>query len=549
VVYKCYYYLIENLYLKISIVNRISKRETMKRGVICRKIIEDSMRSGDLDNKKIDKIIKEQCKKHNLKEMPTKVEILGFCKKDERIKLENFLRTKPSRTISGVSVITVVAKPASCPGTCIYCPKGINAPQSYTGLEPAVQRGIRNNYDPFRQTKDRLNQYVLTGHPSDKIELIILGGTFLALDKNYQDFFVKRIFNSLNEKESESLEVAQTLNENARNRCTGLTIETRADYCFEEHINQMLKLGTTRVEIGVQSIYPEVLKKVRRGHTVEDSIKATQLAKDSGLKCTYHMMPGLFVDFKRDLEQFKTLFNDPRFKPDSLKIYPVLVIKGTELYDLWKEKKYQPLSTKEGVKLISEAMKYIPKYCRVIRVQRDIPSNKVVAGIKKSNLRELVEKECERKGFRIREIRYREVGHKIDKEILPDINSVKLFRLDYDASKGKEIFLSFEDKRNDVLIGFLRLRIPFRPFRPEINKKTGLIRELHVYGQAVPIGSSLAKAWQHKGFGKRLLNEAEEIAKNEFDMKKIIVISGVGAKPYYRKFGYKNDGPFVSKVL
>jgi len=510
----------------------------MKKQTICRKIIEVLMRSESLNHKKIDRIIKKQCKKHNLRKMPTKIKILSFCKKYERRKLEIFLRTKPSRTISGVSVITVVANPAPCPGTCIYCPKGVNAPQSYTGLEPAVQRGIRNDYDPFRQTKDRLNQYALTGHPSDKIEVIVLGGTFLALDKSYQDLFVKRTFDALNRKESENLEAAQTLNKNARHRCTGLTIETRADYCFKEHINQMLKLGTTRVEIGVQSIYSDVLKKVRRGHTVEDAIKATQLAKDSGLKCTYHMMPGLFVDFKKDLEGFKILFNDDRFKPDSLKIYPVLVIKGTKLYDLWKEKKYRPLSTEEGVKLISEAIKYIPKYCRVIRVQRDIPSNKVAGGIKKSNLRELVEKECEKKRITIKEMRYREVGHRIEKGITPDISHVKLCRLDYDASGGKEIFLSFEDEKNDVLIGFLRLRIPFKPFRPEIDKNTALIRELHVYGQSVPIGLNIEKAWQHKGFGKKLLQKAEEIARNEFNMKKIIIISGVGVK--FRKFYNSN---------
>ncbi len=521
----------------------------MEKKEICREIIEILVRSRSLDHKKMDRVIKKRCKKYNLKELPTKVEILSFCKKDEREKLEIFLRTKPSRTISGVSVITVVAKPAPCPGTCIYCPRGRDAPQSYTGLEPAVQRGIRNDYDPFRQTKDRLNQYVLTGHPSDKIEVIILGGTFLALDKSYQDWFVKKVFDGLNGKESGGLEVAQRLNEGAEHRCTGLTIETRADYCFEAHIDQMLKLGTTRAEIGVQSIYPEVLKKVRRGHTVDDVIKATQLAKDSGLKCTYHVMPGLFVDFKKDLGQFKILFNDGGFRPDSLKIYPALVIKGTELYDLWKGKKYQPLSTEEGVKLISEAMKYIPKYCRVIRVQRDIPSNKVVAGIKKSNLRELIERESERKGIKIKEIRYREVGHRVEKGIILDINHVKPFRLDYYASRGKEIFLSFEDEKNDVLIGFLRLRIPFKPFRPEINKKTALIRELHVYGQAVPIGSSLEKAWQHKGFGKKLLQKAEKIAKNEFDMKKIIITSGVGVKSYYKKFGYRKDGPFVSKLL
>ena len=521
----------------------------MGKEMICREIIEKLMRSENLDHKKIDKIIKKQCKKYNLSEMPTKVEILSFCKEDEGKKLENFLRTKPSRTISGVSVITVVAKPAPCPGRCIMCPKGINAPKSYTGMEPAIQRGIRNNYDPFLQTKDRLNQYRITAHSSSKIEVIILGGTFLALDKDYQDWFVKRIFDALNEKECEDLEEAHRLNETAIHRCVGLTVETRADYCFEEHINQMLKLGTTRVEIGVQSIYPEVLKKVRRGHTVKDAIHAIQLAKDSGLKASLHIMPGLFVDLKKDLKQFKILFKNSDFKPDSLKIYPTLVIKGTELFDLWKKGEYKPLTTEEGVRLISKAMKYIPKYCRVIRVQRDIPSNKVVAGIKKSNLRELVERECEKKEIRIKEIRYREVGHRIRKGIVPDIDRVKLCRMDYDASNGKEIFLSFEDEKNDVLIGFLRLRIPSKPFRQEIDNKTALLRELHIYGQAVLIGYSLEKAWQHKGFGKKLLKKAEEIAKNEFDMKKIIVISGVGVKPYYRKFSYRNDGPFVSKVL
>jgi elongator complex protein 3 len=541
--------MIENQYLKISIFQQINGKWNMKRGIIFRGIIEKLIESEYLDYKKIDKIIKNECKRHNLKEMPTKVELLSVCKLDERRKLEQFMKKKPTRTVSGVSVITVVAKPASCPGTCIYCPKGSNAPQSYTGLEPAIQRGIRNDYDPFLQTKDRLNQYRLTGHPTDKIEIIILGGTFLALDKDYQEWFTKRILDVLNGKESESLEGAQRLNEATKHRCVGITIETRADYSFEEHIDQMLKLGTTRVEIGVQSVYPEVLRKVRRGHTVEDVVKATQLTKDSCLKTTFHCMPGLFVDFKKDLEQFKILFQDPRFRPDSLKIYPTLVIKGTKLYDMWKKKEYQPLTNEEGVKILSEAMRYIPKYCRVIRVQRDIPSNKIVAGIKKSNLRELVEKECERKGIKIQEIRYREVGHKLERGILPDINSVKLYRLDYDASNGKEIFLSFEDIKNDILIGFLRLRIPYKPFRNEIDEKTGLVRELHVYGQTVPIGLIKKHAWQHKGFGNRLLKESERIAREEFDMRKMVVISGVGTRKYYEKFGYKKDGPFVSKII
>jgi len=516
---------------------------------VCREIIEELMVLDSLDDKIIDEIAKKIAKKHGLSDIPNKVDILRSCKESESEKLKKYLQTKPSRSISGVSVITVVAKPAPCPGKCIYCPKGANAPKSYTGMEPAIQRGIRNNYDPLRQTKDRLNQYKLTGHPSDKIEVIIIGGTFPALEKNYQNWFVKCIFDALNGKESKTLLEAQKLNESAEHRCVGLTIETRPDYCFKEHINQMLELGTTRVEIGVQSVYDEVLEKVKRGHDVKAVVRATKLAKDSGLKVTYRMMPGLFTDFNKDLEQFKVLFSDDRFKPDSLKIYPVLVIPETELYELWKKGEYKPINTEEGTKLICEAMKHIPKYCRVIRVQRDIPNNKVAAGIDKSNLRELVEKECERGGVRIQEIRYREVGHKMAKGVIPDPDKIKLCRMDYDASGGKEVFLSFEDVKNDVLFGFIRLRIPSEPFRKEIDNKTGLIRELHVYGSAVQIGKKKENAWQHKGFGMKLLQEVERIAKEEFSVKKMVVISGVGVRPYYYRLGYKVDGIYVSKFL
>lgn len=519
----------------------------MKRKAACREIIENLLKRGKASESDLDKIFREISKRHGLNETPNKVEILSHCTEKEYDILKKLLMTKPSRSVSGVSVITVVAKPFPCPGKCIYCPKGKNAPQSYTGMEPAIQRGIRNDYDPFLQTKDRLNQYKLTGHPSDKIEVIVLGGTFPAVEENYQKYFIKRIFEALNDTESESLGEAKRINETGKHRCVGLTIETRPDFCFENHINQMLELGTTRVEIGVQSIYDSVLKKIKRGHTVLDTIKATQLSKDSCLKCTYHVMPGLFVGQRKDLEQFKILFKDENFRPDSLKIYPALVIEGTELFDLWKNGKYKPLEEKESIRLISEAMKHIPKYCRVIRVQRDIPSDRIVAGVKKSNLRELVERECERKKVRIQEIRYREVGHKMNKGVAPE--KIELCRMDYDASGGKEVFLSFEDSRNDILFGFLRLRIPGKPFRKEIDKKTGLIREIHIYGSTLPLGKRESESWQHKGLGKQLLQEAERIAKEEFEMKKLIVISGIGVREYYRKFGFKVEGPYMAKEI
>lgn len=514
-----------------------------------RQIIDALLERDDLSQREVQKLIKKFCRENGLSEMPTKVELLGECNSKERERLKQFLTTKPMRSISGVSTVTIVSKPAPCPGTCIYCPKGVDAPQSYTGMEPAIQRGIRNDYDPFLQTRDRLSQYGLMGHPTDKIEVIILGGTFLALDEGYQEWFIKRVFDALNDSNSRNLKEAKKMNETAQHRCVGLTIETRADYCFEGHIDQMLKLGATRVEIGAQSIYPKVLKKVRRGHSVKDIVRAIQLTRDSCLKCTLHVMPGLFVNLERDLEQFKILFKDPKFKPDSLKIYPTLVIEDTELYDMWKKREYKPLTTEKGVKLLTKAMKYVPKYCRIIRVQRDIPSDKIVDGVAKSNLRELVERECERRDIKIQEIRYREVGRRLSEKGVPDPNNIKLCRLDYDASGGKEIFLSFEDVKNDALIGFLRLRMPSKSFRPEIDEKTGLVRELHVYGPSVPIGSMKRRAWQHRGYGKKLLKEAERIAKGEFEMNKMVVISGIGVREYYYRFGYKREGPFVSKVL
>jgi len=246
--------------------------------------------------------VKKICKEHNLAVLPTNIQILDACTDLEKQKLRKLLMLKPIRTASGVTIITVAAKPIECPGSCLYCPKGENAPQSYTGMEPAIQRAIRNNYNPFKQVTDRLNQYNLMGHPADKIELIIIGGTFLAADKKYQELFVRRLFDALNGIQSKSLKEAHKINESAAVRCSGLAIETRADYCFKPHIDQMLKFGTTRVEIGVQSTYPEVLKKIIRMHTVEDAVKATQLTKDSCLKCTYHIMPGLFVDYEKDLE-------------------------------------------------------------------------------------------------------------------------------------------------------------------------------------------------------------------------------------------------------
>ena len=517
-----------------------------------REIIELLLATKNLTKKKAWRLTKDVCKKYGLKSMPTNVQILNACKATEKEKLRPILLTKPMRTSSGITIITVAPKPAACPGQCIYCPKGENSPQSYTGLEPAIQRAKHNDYDPAAQVKDRLKQYNLMGHPTDKIQLIIIGGTFLALEKSYKQNFIQNLFNALNDSKSKILEEAKKTNETATNRCVGLVIETRPDFCTKPHINEMLGYGTTMVEIGVQSIYPEILKTVNRMHTIEDVKQATALAKDACMKVNYHVMPGLpDVDFAADVNQFKEIFLNPEFKPDALKIYPTLVVKGTELYEWWKSGKYEAPTPEQTIKLLAEALKHVPKYCRIVRMQRTVSAEEIVAGVKKSNLREIVEQAAEKSGVKIKEIRYREVGHADGRAGKVDVGyeNAKLCRMDYDASGGKEVFLSFEDVKNDVLIGFLRLRIPNNSFRPEINDKTALVRELHVYGPLVPIGGFDEAAFQHRGFGARLLAEAERITKEEFGKEKIVVISGVGVREYYYNRGYKLDGPYVSKMV
>jgi len=349
------------------------------------------------------------------------------------------------------------------------------------------------------------------------------------------------------------LEEEQRKNERAAVRMVGLTIETRPDWAFEKHIDRMLKLGTTRVELGVQTVFNFIYERTKRGHTVEDTVKATQLLKDAGLKINYHMMPGLpGSSFERDLESFRIIFEDSRFRPDMLKVYPTLVTGDTTLYKWWKQGEYAPYHTEEAIELLVEVYKFLPKWVRVMRIQRDIPVGLVVDGVKHSNLGQLVFNELVKRGIRPKEIRFREVGHIMQKfGVEPEAEHIKLLREDYEASEGHEIFLSFEDVKNDILIGFLRLRIPSeKAHRKEINRVPSVIvRELHVYGPLVPIGGKPKYEWQHRGYGKELLAEAERIAYEEFDVRKMLIISGVGVRNYYRKFGYRKEGPYVSKRL
>ena len=487
--------------------------------------------------------------------------ILGNSNEEERVLVVDILRKRPTRTISGVSVVAVMTKPYKCPhetAPCLYCPGGpkddeIGTPQSYTGLEPAALRATQNNFDPFEQTKSRLEQLHAIGHPISKIDQILMGGTFFGLPLDYQENFIKGCIEAIIGERTNTIEEAILKAETSKNRLIGMTLETRPDFCKVEDLDRALKWGATRIEIGVQTLYDEVFQYVKRGHGVSEVTNAFQVLRDHAFKVTAHMMPFLpKTTPEMDLECFKMLFTDERFIPDEIKIYPTLVVEGTELYQLWKKKQYIAPTNEDVIDFIVNVKKIIPKHVRIKRILRDIPAYKILAGPNKSNLRELVWDKAKKENVKCKCLRCREVGHVNYKSgIEPDLEDIKLNVIEYKASGGREYFLSFEDIKKDIIIGFLRLRYPSeKTRRPEIIKsKTTLVRELHVYGPELELGKSSLKNWQHQGYGRKLLEKAEQISKNDLDCKKIVVISGIGAREYYKKHNYEKDGPYVSKPL
>lgn len=455
--------------------------------------------------------------------------------------LELLLKKRAIRTLSGVAPIAVLTKPYPCPGKCFYCPSEKNMPKSYLSNEPAVMRAVLCKFDPYKQVMTRLNALKITGHLTDKIELIVMGGTWNYLPEKYQNWFIKRCFDAFNGKISKSLAQAQKINEQTEHRCVGITLETRPDYLSQQEIKKMRELGCTKVEMGVQTLDDSILQLNRRGHNVKNIIKATQLLKDAGLKVGYHMMPNLFGSTPtKDLAVFKKLFADENFRPDYLKIYPCVVTKGSPLYKAWRDGKYKPYSDKVLLKLLINIKKYIPAYTRIIRLIRDIPSTSILAGNKISNLREMVKEEMQKKGLQCRCVRCREI-----KNFKLQLSNCKLKILSYPASGGKEYFISYEDEKDDKIIAFLRLRITNNAFLNEL-KDAAIIRELHTYGPQVPIDEKNKSAVQHFGFGKKLMREAEAICRKE-KIKKIAVISGIGARGYYKKLGYKLEGTYLIK--
>ena len=546
----------------------------------CRIIINDII-EGKISTRRDLEVKKRQlCRELKLSRFMSNADILEYATNEEKELVSDTLKKKPTRTKSGVAIVAVMCHPHKCPhGRCLYCPESDIAPPSYTGEEPAALRGRMFEYHPYVQCFNRLTQLKKIGHPIDKVELIIMGGTFPSRDLCYQEWFVSQCLKAMtdfglilennlefeiNKSVIRNLEKdviktyppndyvlindIQLANENSKVRCVGMTFETRPDYCKKDHINRMLNFGVTRVELGVQTLSDELYTKVKRGHTIADVIESNQLLRDSAIKVAMHMMPGLFVNQKEDLKMFKRLFSDDNFKPDMLKIYPCLVTKGSELYDMWQEGIYSPYTDEEAVELIVKVKKILPKWVRTMRIQRDIPSTLIEAGVQKSNLGELVYNKLNEQDIECQCIRCREIGHKKTNKnyVLDDF---KLFNESYTACGGQETFISIEDKNEESIAGFLRFRLPSENiFRPEITNKTALIRELHVYGNMIQIGNKNPSIGQHTGFGEKLLKEAENLAIDN-DKDEIAIISGIGSRNYYRKFGYERKGPYMAKKL
>lgn len=491
-----------------------------------------------------------------------------------KAKFEEILQSRKIRTQSGVAVVAVLTKPSDCPGKCLYCPTEKGMPKSYLSNEPAVMRAIDSKFDPYDQVQNRLYALEINGHKTDKIELIVMGGTFSYFSKKYQQWFIAECFRAANDyrkrihpvKSSAKAEVleeqfnrASKRNEKAKHRIIGLTLETRPDYINKKEILNFRNLGCTRVELGVQSVFDSVLKKNNRGHDVQKTIEATRLLKDAGFKINYHMMPGLLgSSLKKDYEMFQKLFADQNFQPDMLKIYPTVVLKNSALYQVWKNKKYKPLTDKNFQKLVVKIKnELIPPYVRISRLVRDVPATSIIAGPTISNLRQIIAKESKCQCIRCREVR---AGYVINEKIVLD-------RIDYDASDGpastrgndrsstrggKEIFLQYTSPNRNKLFALLRLRIPENNnqnhFIPSL-RNAALIREVHTYGKLTEINKTDKTSPQHIGLGKKLMLEAEKIAKKEFGIKKIAVISGIGVRGYYKKLGYRQKDTYMVKSI
>jgi len=516
----------------------------------CREISSSLLSLPHPTSRDVKREVKRICVKYSLDRIPRNYEILSSVSGKDFDRLQSALIRKPVKTASGVAVIALMPKPYACPhGRCTYCPGGLefNTPNSYTGREPSTQNAISNNYDPKKQIADKIEHLIGYGHDIAKLELVIVGGTFLFMPRQYQEWFIKSCFDALNGFDSEDLESAKRNNEGAGVRNVGFTVETKPDYCKAQHVDWMLEYGITRVEIGVQSLHENVYRIVNRGHTFNDVVESFQISKDAGYKIVAHMMPGLpTMTPDEDILDFKRLFSDPAFKPDMLKIYPTLVLEDTPLYQSYMKDGFTPYSQDEMIRVLTEIKKSIPRWSRIMRVQREISSDQIVAGPNLGNLRQMVQQNLKKQNLSCRCIRCREAGLSEEPVRLEDI---KLNMETYESSGGEEVFMSYDDSK-DRIFGFVRLRKPSqKAHRSEVKENTCIVRELHVYGKSLKIGAREADSIQHLGLGKALMGEAERVSREEYDARNLLVISAAGTRQYYRKLGYHLNGPYMSKDL
>lgn len=521
------------------------------------KIIKDLVDADPETRKELDLFKRRVSEKYKIP-YPGNIDLIAGLKsyKDRTpVKLLDLLRKRPIRSLSGIVNVSVLTKPYPCPGSCLYCPNEPGFPKSYLSGEPAAERAKRLKFDPYLQVAKRIETLAGEGHPTDKIELRVIGGTWSHYPKTYQNRFIANCFKACNDcskkttvkRELKPLEAEQKTNESAKCRIIGLSVETRPDFINEGEIKQLRKLGVTKVELGVQSIYDDVLEQNKRGHSVEATIRATALLKNSGFKISYQVMlnlPG--SNPARDIAMMKEIFSNPNFQPDLLKIYPCSVVKEAPLYALFEAGKFRPYSETELIETIKRIKKEIPPYVRIERIIRDIPSPRIAQGSSKiSNLRQIIEQQMKEEKWNCQCVRCREVKGEFDAREKPF-----LVRRDYAASGGREIFLSYENKNRTKIFSLLRLRIPDKNIKTilPVLQNSALIREIHTYGLQVPISKKTA-APQHQGMGMRLIKEAETIAKKESGFSKIAAISGIGARNYWRKSGYKLSDTYMVKTL
>ena len=504
------------------------------------------------NREQLEKLKKAAAAEFGLDRYVNNAEIISALSPAARTGFEHMLRVHPRRSASGIVVVTAFSSPFSCPhGTCVFCPGGprMGTPQSYLPASPGMKTALATEFDPYLQVRKCLSKYEANGHETGKVETIIEGGTFIAVDRGYQADFVKGVYDGLNGSVSADLEGSQTSNESSSSRCVGLTLESKPDWCRPEDVDLMLSYGITRLEIGVQCLRDEVLARSNRGHTVADTIAAFQVARDAGLKVTAHMMPGLPGSSPaEDLEDLRRLFGDSELLPDMSKLYPTLVVPGTALAKQFEAGMFEPYPTDAVVELLSEMKRFVPSWHRIMRIQREIPAREIQGGVKAGNLRQLVLQRAIEKGFSCRCIRCREVVLR-GPEALGADDALSYKETRYSASGGDEVFGSFEFERSGVIAAFARIRVPSARAHRKEMKRAAVVRELRTYGRAVRVGGRDDGAWQHRGLGASLMDKAEKIASEEFDAKRLLVTSAVGTRNYYRKLGFERDGPYMAKQL